>query len=139
MGVITLTSTSSQQPCWVPKHECEEATSESYQSFLVGIMCPFKTPNEGFLLRVLQSTPGLRRQPQHGFWHLQSFPIPDPILAHFPSTTLLARLPALFRFVCLTHGHPAALQHPEQPCAAPSSPRSHTFRRPAPRTACGNS
>lgn len=53
VGVIALTSTASKQPCWVPKQACEEASSESYQSVLVGIMCPFKAPRWG-LLRALQ-------------------------------------------------------------------------------------
>lgn len=53
MGVIALTSTASEQCCWVPKQECEEASSESYQSVLVGIMWPFKAPHWG-LLRALQ-------------------------------------------------------------------------------------
>lgn len=54
MGVIALASTSSQQPCWILEQECEEASSESYQSDLVGIMCPFEAPHWGLLLRVLQ-------------------------------------------------------------------------------------
>lgn len=37
MGVITLTSTASKQPFWVPKQKCEETSSESYQSGLVSM------------------------------------------------------------------------------------------------------